>query len=112
MSSVQKPTGRTIRVTRLATVDVPEVGFTITDRVEAADYVARAIPSDYGEAYVVQKVSDPDDPTYHVNLCGSASSCECLGHLRWGHCRHVEGLTVLDMLGVLPRCEPTVSVQE
>jgi hypothetical protein len=33
--------------------------------------------------------------TYHVNRCGKASSCECKGHLRWGHCKHVEALTAL-----------------
>jgi hypothetical protein len=33
---------------------------------------------------------------YNVVLNGMASTCECLGHLRWGRpCRHIAALSVL-----------------
>ncbi len=42
-----------------------------------------------------------DDAVYNVLLDGERSSCECKGHLRHGHCRHVEALTALKAAGKL-----------
>jgi len=42
-----------------------------------------------------------DDAVYNVLLDGRRSSCECKGHLRHGHCRHVEALTALRAAGKL-----------
>lgn len=44
-----------------------------------------------GELYHV-RVGKPED-----------TSCECLGFLRWDHCKHVAGLAALIRKGELPR---------
>jgi hypothetical protein len=39
---------------------------------------------------------------YHVRVGDPAdSTCECLGFLRWGRCKHVAGLRALIRLGAL-----------
>src|SRR5262249_11567121 len=42
-----------------------------------------------------------DDAVYNVLLAGTRSTCECKGHVRHGHCRHVESLTALRAAGKL-----------
>jgi hypothetical protein len=46
-----------------------------------------------------------DRTTYAVNLGdpakGMPPSCECLGYLRWGRCKHVSGLMALVNAGKL-----------
>ncbi len=42
-----------------------------------------------------------EDATYDVLLDGARSTCECKGHVRHGHCRHVEALTALQTAGKL-----------
>ena len=37
------------------------------------------------------EVSREKGATYHVHL-GNHTTCECLGYLRHGHCRHINGL--------------------
>lgn len=48
---------------------------------------------------------------YHVRV-GKAenNSCECLGFLRWGACKHISGLTALIQQGQLntPNCNSAV----
>jgi hypothetical protein len=71
-------------------------------KVETTDYFLRRLPSDFGAAFSLEKFateSDGEPETYHVNLCGEKSSCECKGHLRWGHCKHVSGLEALVKAG-------------
>jgi hypothetical protein len=36
-----------------------------------------------------------EDAAYNVLLDGERSTCECKGHVRHGHCRHVDGLKAL-----------------
>jgi hypothetical protein len=57
-------------------------------------YSVRPIPSDWGTAYQMAKLPEDSEP-YQVCLAGADSICTCKGHLRHGHCRHVEGLTAL-----------------
>ena len=63
-------------------------------------YAVTPIPSDWGTAYTVAKLGTEQEP-YHVNLAGADSTCDCKGHQRHGHCRHVEGLTALTNAGRL-----------
>jgi hypothetical protein len=65
-------------------------------------YFLNRVPADFGTGFEVEKI-DPlnGNITYHVNLNGDASTCECKGFLRWGHCRHVESLTALQAAGQL-----------
>jgi hypothetical protein len=41
----------------------------------------------------------PEQVSYDVDL--SAGTCECMGFLRWGHCKHLESLAALKAAGKL-----------
>src|ERR1700730_12955484 len=63
----------------------------ITVGKQTFPYFVDEIASDYGRAFCLSK---SDGTSYDVNL-GDADnhpSCDCLGHLRWGHktvCKHL-----------------------
>jgi hypothetical protein len=58
-------------------------------------YVVRLVPAAFGHGFHVRKLGPPDS-AYRVNLSADGHhTCECKGHLRWGHCRHVEALLSL-----------------
>lgn len=71
----------------------------ITVGKRSTDYWLTTIPSDFGLAF--QLVKGDESETYHVNLNGEQSTCECKGFLKWGHCKHVEGLQALRKAGCL-----------
>lgn len=52
-------------------------------------------PKEGGRAFVVSKMPDGE----HYNVVDG--KCTCKGHVRWGHCRHVEGLKALQKAGRL-----------
>lgn len=70
-----------------------------TDRCRTV-YTVREYPSDWpGRAFVLTKQTDGTDPTaerYDV-FCGNRQDhlCDCRGHTRFGHCKHVAGLLAL-----------------
>jgi hypothetical protein len=64
-------------------------------------YHVTPIPSDFGAAFRVEKVSDPDLPTYDVCLDGNGGHCGCKGFCHRGTCRHVDGLHALRAAGQL-----------
>ena len=106
MSTVTKARARVkpLRTVRLTVAPIPEdknFVVTICEGKKQDDYICHTIPVDYGTGFVVEKVADPDQKSYHVNLYGKYGSCECRGHLRWGHCRHVGGLLTLRKSGKL-----------
>jgi hypothetical protein len=78
----------------------------ITDNGKRDDYLLERLDADFGAAYRLEKLCD-EPVTYDVNLAlghGGHDSCECLGHLRWGHrtvCRHVAALLKLRERGAL-----------
>jgi hypothetical protein len=72
----------------------------IIEGKKADFYAVRPIPSDWGTAYTMAKLPEEQAP-YHVCLAGADSTCDCKGHSRHGHCRHVEGLTALTNAGRL-----------
>ena len=93
---------RTVRLTLPASADNPFVILTI--RVGSAwdDYCVRPLPADFGAAYEVEKVFNPDGATYHVHISDEGScSCECKGHIRWGHCKHGGAILALRQAGKL-----------
>lgn len=92
---------RTIRLSVPATVDNPVSIVTIAVGKEQDDYLVRPIPSDFGTAFAVEKIADPEGKSYAVNLTGNSGSCECKGFLRWGHCKHSDGLMALRRAGQL-----------
>jgi hypothetical protein len=73
----------------------------ITVGKEATDYLLTPLASDFGTAYQLEKIGVKDGETYHVNLDGEQSRCDCKGHLRYGHCKHRDGLVALRQAGQL-----------
>jgi hypothetical protein len=66
-------------------------------------YMAKKIPSDFGQAYVLEKQDEHGTvETYHLCLDGRQSTCDCPGHCFTGHCKHWEGMQVLAAYGKLP----------
>ena len=72
----------------------------ITVGKAVASYHLSAIPSDWGTAFSVEKIGGTDGP-YHVCLTGMARTCDCIGHLAHGHCKHADGIACLMQLGKL-----------
>jgi hypothetical protein len=69
-------------------------------------YHLERIPSDWGTAFELTKFLAAGGEAYHVNLDplaegGLRTSCDCLGHLQHGHCKHAEGLLALCRAGRL-----------
>ncbi len=74
----------------------------ITERRKADAYVFERVPSDFGEAFLVLKVSEPGQDVYAVLLdpADRFHTCECKGFLRWGGiCRHIGCLLALRSRG-------------
>jgi hypothetical protein len=74
-------------------------------------YHLSALASDWGRAFRLVKVTDDGTrPVYAVNLSADGPTCDCKGHERWGHCKHVESLLALQAKGkldALPAPKPT-----
>jgi hypothetical protein len=62
-------------------------------------YWLRPLAAEQGQAFELRKSISDGGEAYHVLLHGPAGhSCECKGHLRWGHrtlCKHVASLLAL-----------------
>jgi hypothetical protein len=53
-------------------------------------YYVKPIPADFGTAVCWEKFAIDGGETYHVCLEGERGTCDCKGHERWGHCKHVD----------------------
>ena len=83
----------------------------ITVGGEPHNYLIYILRSDFGSAFrLIKQELVPqtegfyeltDTARYNVCLSGEQSSCECLGYLKHGHCRHIEGLAVLRQRGLI-----------
>jgi hypothetical protein len=64
-------------------------------------YTFKEIPCDIGgRGFLLHRLGLGE--LYHVRIGNpEESSCECLGFLRHGHCKHIQGLTMLISHGVL-----------
>jgi hypothetical protein len=73
---------------------------TLTLRVgkQTDAYDLHEIKADYGRGFELTKA---DGTVYHANLDGRASACDCKGHCKHGHCKHVDSLTALEAAGKL-----------
>jgi hypothetical protein len=68
----------------------------------SADYLLTPLATDYGKGYRLEKIGlEANGEAYHVNLGADGGTCECKGFLRWGHCKHTEGLAALIAAGRL-----------
>lgn len=103
-------TPRSIRVLEQPTPDTDGWGaIEIAVGREKDTYLVHFVPSEFGVAslgFEVQKLDkglmDSID-TYHIHLGADpvAQSCDCLGFLRHGRCKHTEGLDALRKAGKL-----------
>jgi hypothetical protein len=74
----------------------------ITVGKEHADYFLTVIPADFGRGFTVEKIGlHESEPPYHVNIDGQRKTCDYKGHLKWGHCKHADGLAALIAAGRL-----------
>jgi hypothetical protein len=86
--------------------DASEAKGSITIQVGRSEtvYYLDPIPADFGRGFTLAKQDGTD--TYAVNLHGgpyNTNLCDCLGHTKWGHCKHTEALLALEKAGRLPQ---------
>src|ERR1043165_4670558 len=94
---VKGPAERSPRVLRLLqapTADSPG-SVSITRRKKTEIYVFKEVACDIGgRGFAVHRLGLGN--LYHVRIgTRTQSSCECLGYLRHGHCKHIQGLAAL-----------------
>ncbi len=95
MKTPMNKTGdRTITLLRPSTKDEPGV-FCIKIKSKLSYYSFQEIPCEIGgRGFALKRVETK--PIYHVRIgAKNDCSCECLGYLRHGHCKHLEGLLAL-----------------
>jgi hypothetical protein len=64
-------------------------------------YYLFPLPADFGTAFRLDKIGVEGEATYHVNLNGEHTTCECKGFLKWGRCKHCSALLALQAAGRL-----------
>jgi hypothetical protein len=69
----------------------------ITVGSKEADYFLTPLATDFGRGFLLEKIGHEE--SYHVNLNGPQSTCECKGFLKHGHCKHRDGLAALVAAG-------------
>ena len=68
--------------------------FSITERRQTIYYVFREIPCDIGgRGFEVHRLGLAN--LYHVRVSAADDSCDCLGFLSRGRCKHAQGLAAL-----------------
>ena len=94
------PPARTITLARSPAKDGVGV-FRITAGGESQFYTLRELRCEIGgRGFAVHRLGM--GTVYHVRVGGRDDcSCECLGYLRWGRCKHVAGLLALVKQGLL-----------
>ena len=100
----RKPQRKPARFVRL--VIKPDAGslgvVRLTVGGQSADYLLTPLPADFGRGFQVEKIGlEGRGEVYHVNLDGDKRTCECKGFLKWGHCKHADGLAALVAAGKL-----------
>lgn len=75
----------------------PTASVRVTCGGSVCTYSVSEFPAPEGRAFTVAKVEPLGQDGYAVFLHanGQDRSCECLGWLRHGHCKHVSGLIAL-----------------
>jgi len=95
----RKPASNPVRFTHIETALVIR-----TARPRAGDQIDRytltRFDADYGVGLMLTKA---DGTRYHINVDAAAgtATCDCPGHEKHGHCKHVDSLTSLAAAGKL-----------
>jgi hypothetical protein len=97
----RKKPARSIRVVLPVNAEGRNGVVKITVGKESQDYFVSRIPSDWGTAFVLEKVGDAEATAYSVNVNADAPLCDCKGFCRWQRCKHAEGLAALVRHGKL-----------
>ena len=100
MTRTRQPNAAPTRTIRLLRPPVDGVGvFRVTAGRTTALYAVREIPCEIGgRGFAVHRLGLGE--LYHVRVDTlEESTCECLGFLRHGYCRHVLGLFALVQAG-------------
>src|ERR1700685_4369311 len=99
--TTRRPRVKTV-VPRTLRLDADTATLTITmttsKKVAQTDYSLERIGSDFGDGFRLTKhVGHPADDCdiYNVHVSNEGHTCECLGHLRHHHCKHVDAVVKL-----------------
>ncbi|MBA4187197.1 MAG: hypothetical protein C0467_04180 [Planctomycetaceae bacterium] len=98
-----KAAASTRTITLIREPDERGIGvFCIAINARTQFYTFREVPCEIGgRGFAVHRLGQGN--LYHVRVGDPTDrSCECMGFLRWGHCKHVAGLTALIRQGKLP----------
>src|SRR5262245_7373701 len=68
------------------------IEMTSGSKVESDGYHVTAMPSDWGRAFRLEKFEVCGGEAYDVMIDGDFGHCECMGHVRHRHCKHVDTL--------------------
>jgi len=107
---VRKPRAKPERRVRLAVqlnADGQNGLITITVGKSVEVYYLNRVASDWGMGFSVEKIGGTEGP-YHVNIDANNKTCDCKGHSRHNHCKHVDGLAKLIQVGKLT---PATNIQ-
>jgi hypothetical protein len=100
----KKPT-RTCKLTEIEGHTTLSIVLDHGKRLEVDYYHVKPLASDFGRAVRLVKFTGCREAGqadhYDILVDGEQSSCECKGHQRWGHCKHMDCLRKLVELGRL-----------
>jgi len=106
-AKTRKPVVRTVRLSLAPFEGNPGI-VSIRAGAVLREYFLWTLAAAFGTAFRLERFASQIDDgeeagPYDVNLGASESSstCECKGHLRWGHCKHVGSLLTLRNKGKL-----------
>jgi hypothetical protein len=94
----RKPRPKPARFVRLVIppdgIGVGVVRLTVAGK--SGEYLLFGVAADYGRGFRVEKIGlESRGEVYHVNIDGEKRACECKGFLKWGHCKHADGIAAL-----------------
>ena len=94
MPTLKNTSARLVRLLR-APEDTGVGLLALTSRRKTAFYVFKEVPCEIGgRGFVMHRLGL--GPAYHVRVGRpDECSCECLGYLRHGKCKHLQGLMAL-----------------
>jgi hypothetical protein len=81
--------------------DNPAAIIAITVGKKQDVYMVKGIPSDWGNAFELTKLQQPEPVLYHCNLDRQGQICTSIGFERYGYCKHVASLCELLERGAL-----------